>query len=108
MDDMITITREEYEALVDARDHALAMREVAAGAPTIAESEMDDFLAAPSAIAFFRQRAGMTQVDLARQLGVSQPTLAQLENGRRKGGIEVYLRLARLLGVRVEDLADAK
>jgi hypothetical protein len=58
MDDMITITREEYEALVDARDHALAMREVAAGAPTIAESEMDDFLAAPSAIAFFRQRYG--------------------------------------------------
>jgi DNA-binding XRE family transcriptional regulator len=108
MDDMITITRAEHEALVDARDYALAMRAMAAGAPTIAETEVDDFLAAPSAIAFFRQRAGMTQVDLARKLHVNQPYLAQLEHGRRKGGIEVYLRLARLLGVRVEDLADAK
>lgn len=106
MDDMVTITRKEYDDLVDARDHALAMRDIATGAPTIAESEMDDFLAAPSAIAFFRRRAALTQADLAQRLEVSQPYLAQLEQGRRKGSIDTYLRLARLLKVRVEDLVD--
>ena len=32
MPDTITLTREEYEDLVDARDHANAMREIATGA----------------------------------------------------------------------------
>ncbi len=102
----ITITREEYEDLVDARNHAVAMREIAEGGTVIPGSEIRDYLAAPSPLAFFRKRAGLTQSELAQRARVSQPYLAQLEQGRRKGGLDIYLRLARLLGVRVEDLAD--
>ena len=106
MDEMVMITREQYEDLVDTRDHANAMRKVAANGALVAESEMDDYLAAPSALAYFRRRAGLTQADLAKKADVSQPYLAQLEQGRRKASVKVYLRLAQLLGVLVEDLAD--
>ena len=106
MDDTITLTRDEYEALIDSRDHAIAMREIAAGAPTILESELDDFLAAPSSVAFFRKRVALTQIALANKIEISQAYLAQIESGARKGTVDIYLRLARALGVRVEDLVD--
>ena len=41
---------------------------------------------------------------LARLAGVSQPYLAQLENGQREGSVSVYQRLARRLGLSVDEL----
>jgi transcriptional regulator with XRE-family HTH domain len=41
---------------------------------------------------------------MARQIGVSQPYLAQLENGQREGSLSVYRRLARRLGLSVDEL----
>jgi predicted transcriptional regulator len=35
---------------------------------------------------------------------ISQPCLAQLENGQREGAVSVYARLARRLKVRIDDL----
>jgi DNA-binding XRE family transcriptional regulator len=105
-DETVTLTRNEYENLVDARDHAIAMREIAAGAPTLTDAELDEFLASPSAMAFFRRRGRLTQVELARKVGVSQAYLAQVETGARTGPVSLYVKLARALDVRVEDLVD--
>lgn len=106
--DTITIPRGEYEDLIDARDHAIAMREIAAGAPTLSQTELDAFLASPTALAFFRRRAGLTQAALGRLVGISQAYLAQMENGARTGTVTLYVRLAKALGVRVEDLVDGE
>ena len=46
-DDPITLTLEEYEDLIDARDHA-----VANGAPTLTDAELDDFLAVKAPLTF--------------------------------------------------------
>jgi transcriptional regulator with XRE-family HTH domain len=35
---------------------------------------------------------------------VSQPYLAQLENGQREGSVSVYQRIARRLGLSVDEL----
>lgn len=105
MSDLVTIPRQEYEDLVDARDHALAMREVATGAmETLTEAEMGAYLSAPSPLAFWRRRRGLTQAALAAELGVSQPYLAQIEAGRRTGDVRLYARMAKVLRVRMEDL----
>ena len=105
MGDLVTIPREEYEDLVDARDHAFAMRDVAAGAmETLTEAEMDAYLSAPSALAFWRRRRGLTQAALAKELGVSQPYLAQIETGQRTGEVRLYARMAKVLRVRMEDI----
>ena len=82
MPDTIILTRAEYEDLVDARDAAMAMRDVASGVmPVLSEAEVDAYLAAPTPLAFWRKQRGLTQTALAGEIGVSQPYLAQIVEG---------------------------
>jgi DNA-binding XRE family transcriptional regulator len=105
MGETVTLTRQEYEDLVDARDHAVAMRGVATGAvETLTEDELEAYLAAPTPLAFWRARRGLTQAALAERLGITQPYLAQLEAGKRTGNIRLHARMAKALRVRIEDL----
>jgi DNA-binding XRE family transcriptional regulator len=102
---LVTMTAEEYQDLIDARDAEAAMRAVAAGTlQTLSGADVDDYLAAPTPLAFWRKHRGLTQADMARLIGVSQPYLAQLENGRREGSVSIYQRLARQLGLSVDEL----
>jgi DNA-binding XRE family transcriptional regulator len=97
--------RQNYEDLVDARDHAAAMERIRhEGAETLTETELDDYVAAATPLAFWRKRRGLTQAVLAGTVGVSQGYLAQIESGRRVGDVQVYARLARRLSLRMEDL----
>jgi DNA-binding XRE family transcriptional regulator len=104
--DVVTMTREEYESLIDARDHAIAMREIEAGAvPTVPDSAVDDYLAAPTPLAFWRRHHGLTQAELADAAAVTQPYIARLESGQKtSAGIRIYARMAKRLQVRIEDL----
>ena len=105
MSDTITLTRTEYEDLIDARDAAIAMRDVASGVmPVLSEAEVDAYLAAPTPLAFWRKQRGLTQAALAAEIGVSQPYLAQIEGGHRVGDVVLYSKLAVALKVRIEDL----
>ena len=102
---MVTLTRAAYEDLIDARDHALAMRDIASGAlETLTGAEVDAYLAAPSPLAFWRRHRGLTQAVLAARVGIAQSSLAQAETGRRGLKVETYARLAKALKTRIEDL----
>jgi transcriptional regulator with XRE-family HTH domain len=50
-----------------------------------------------------RQAKGLTQLRLARRLGVSQQAVALWEDGARKPSLKMLLRLARTLGVKREN-----
>lgn len=105
--DTITLTRAAYEDLVDARDHALVMREIATGAmETLSGPEIDAYLAAATPLAFWRKHRGLTQEALAAQIGIAQSSLAQAETGR--GGLKAatFARRAKALGTRIEDLLE--
>jgi transcriptional regulator with XRE-family HTH domain len=53
-----------------------------------------------------RQRAGLTQHELAERSGVSRTAIASIETGQRSGiTLDNALRLADTLGVSVETLA---
>ncbi|HEY1930859.1 MAG TPA: helix-turn-helix transcriptional regulator [Acetobacteraceae bacterium] len=83
------------------------MREIAAGTmPTVAEADVDAYLAGPPPLAFWRKHRGMTQIELSQAADISQPYLAQLENGQREGAVSVYARLAKFLPVRIDDLVS--
>ena len=106
-----TISRVDYIRLLnaeqdqtDASQHARTMAEIAAGAPMLTSAELDDYLAAPSPLAFWRKRSGKTQAVLAAEVSISQAFLAQLEGGKREGSLGVMARLAKVLGVQMEDL----
>jgi hypothetical protein len=59
--DTITLTRGEYEDLIDARDHAQAMCDIASGAAeTLTEAEVDAYLASATPLAFWRRHRGLT------------------------------------------------
>ncbi len=102
----VVMDRSDYEDLIDARDHAMALRDVASGATPLTEAEMDAYLAATTPLAYWRKRSGKTQAALAAEAGVSQPFLAQMETGQREGSIGVMARLARILGVKLDDLVE--
>ena len=103
--DTITLSKAEYQDLIDSRDHAIAMREVATGEmETLTEAEVDAYMAAPTPLAFWRARRAMTQTDLASRAGITQPSLAQAESGRKGLSAATYAKLAKALGVRIEAL----
>jgi DNA-binding XRE family transcriptional regulator len=103
-DELVVISRQEYQDLLDARDHAAAMGAVAAGADTFTDAELDEYLAAQTPLAYWRKRRGMTQAQLAAGVAISQPYLAQLKAGKRTGDVTLYARLAEALRLRIEDL----
>ena len=51
-----------------------------------------------------RIEAGLTQVDLAKRLGVSQPSVAQLETGEYVPSLDIVDRVAKALRVPPETL----
>ncbi len=109
----VLMDRADYDALVqasedlaDARFLVKAMDELAQGAETFTGEELDAYLAAPTPLAFWRARSGKTQAMLAKDVGVSQAFMAQLETGRRKGSIDVLSRIAKALDLRIDDLVE--
>lgn len=107
MNDADTLTRAAYEDLTDARDHGRSMRDIATGAvETLTGAAVDAYLAAPSNLAFWRHHRGMTQAALAARIGIAQPSLAHAETGRRGLSVMTLAKLAKVLGVRIEDLLD--
>jgi DNA-binding XRE family transcriptional regulator len=105
--DTVTLTRAAYEDLIDARDHARAMRDIATGVvETLTGAEVDAYLQAASNLAFWRRHRGMTQAALAAEIGITQPSLAQAESRRRGLSVTTYAKLAKVLRVRIEDLLD--
>lgn len=72
--DTITLTRAAYEDLVDARDHALAMRDVATGAvEALTGAEVDAYLAAATPLAFWRRPGDLRRLHWRRRLASRNP-----------------------------------
>ncbi len=66
--------------------------------------EPSDLVEAPTNLADYRTLAGLTQSDLAAQLGVSRMTVAQWESGLMPIAPRHHERLAAALGITVETL----
>jgi DNA-binding XRE family transcriptional regulator len=104
----ITLSIEEYEDLVDAREAAIASARLAAGATELlTEEQVAEYLAAPTPLAFWRRHRGLTQAELAAKADISQPYLAQIEAGTRTGTVDVLARLAKALRLRIDDLVES-
>ncbi len=70
----------------------------------ISQDERAFFEQLGARIAELRKAQGITQVQLAEWLGVSQQTVNAYEVGRRRMAISALPKLARLLGVSMEEL----
>jgi ribosome-binding protein aMBF1 (putative translation factor) len=54
-----------------------------------------------SAVMDIRNRAGLTQAQLARKMGTTQPVVARLESGRTRPSMRTLDRLAEATGSRL-------
>ena len=107
--DMVMLSAQDFEDLIDARDHAATMQAIGAGlTDTISDSELDTYFEAPTPLAFWRARRGVSVETLATSTGLAETTLASIESGEEVADVRVYARVAKALRVRIEDLlADA-
>lgn len=56
---------------------------------------------------FFREKANLTQEQLARKIGMSTAMVQSIEAGRRKGSIGTIVQIAKVLGVTTDELLYA-
>jgi len=100
---------DEYEDMCDVLAHANAMADYRAGRDEgLTLMEVDALLAAPTPLAFWRAKRGMTQAMLAKAAGTTQPHVADLESGKHGGSLEMMARIARALKVKIDELAPAE
>ena len=64
------------------------------------EAPEEEFVLA-SAVMDVRNRAGLTQAQLARKMGTTQPVVARLESGRTRPSMRTLDRLAEATGSRL-------
>ena len=67
-------------------------------------SDRSFYLALGRRIAEARKGQGLTQAQLAEQLGIAQQTLAHYESGRLRVAVAMVPPLARTLGMSIEEL----
>lgn len=63
-----------------------------------------DLKALPERIKVLREAVGLTQVELARQIGMNGGNLCRLETGRHTPTLKTVCKLAEALDVTVDDL----
>jgi DNA-binding XRE family transcriptional regulator len=107
-EELVVLPRRDYEDLVD----ALAARKVQDGLAAgqeelLSVEEAAALLAAPTPLAFWRKKRGKTQSQLAAEVGVSEKFLSDFEAGKVEGDVTFYGKLARCLGLSIDDLASA-
>jgi DNA-binding XRE family transcriptional regulator len=107
------LPRSDYETLVKkaqeadedtgtARLVARARKDIAAGEPLIPIDVANRLAAGENPIHVLRRWRRLSQVELSAAVGIVQGYLSDLENGKRKGPVELHAKLARKLGVPVD------
>ncbi len=100
----------EYRALVpDAADAARSNEELydaamATGGEYFPLEVVDRLMASDNPVKVFRQYRGMTQKQLAEVAGIDAVYLSQIETGKRRGSTQTLGKLARALGLDIDDL----
>jgi len=70
----------------------------------VTASDREFYRALGQRLAEARKAAGLTQTQLAEQLGIAQQTLAHYEMGRLRIAVALLPPLVKLLGVSIEEL----
>lgn len=113
--DTVTLRRADYQALLEALEDAAyvaALREAEAAVQR-GESELlpiemaERLLADENPVRVWRIHRGMTAHQLATTAGLGPSYLSEIETGKKPGSFDAMVRLARALGVAMEDLAPA-
>jgi DNA-binding Xre family transcriptional regulator len=110
--DTVLLRRADYEALVrraedvaDAVQIRAAEARVAAGEDEYVPIELTKRLMAGEVpVRVWREHRGLSARALAARAGISAAYLSQIETGKKPGSFDAMAKVARALGVDMEDL----
>ncbi|CAO4182606.1 Transcriptional regulator [Methylorubrum aminovorans] len=110
---LVLVPEADFEALVAAAEDnadrtAVAdfRRKLAAGEEElIPASVVERLVSGENRVRVWREHRGLSGAALAKQAGLAQAYLSQIETGAREGTVETYGKLAAALGVSLDDLA---
>ena len=108
MDDTITITRDEYEALLSDREELAELqaydRAIARDEESVPSEFVDRMLAGESLLKLWREHRGLSQSKLAQLSGVNRVQIGDIESRGKTGSVETYKKLAAALNLDIDDL----
>lgn len=107
--DTVTLTREEYDSLVERNEELediLAAIEADSGV-TIPHEPAVAIMNGASPIQAFREYRGLTLQELSNRTNLSISYLSEIERGRKSGSISALARIAATLGTTVDILIDS-
>jgi DNA-binding XRE family transcriptional regulator len=96
---------DKVEMLEDVCVYDNAKAKLVSGDDELIPSEVvDSLFRGDNPIKVWRNYRNLSQKQLAESSGISQAYLAQIETGKREGGISIYQALAKALFVDLDDL----
>ena len=100
---------EKAEMLEDIQDYDIVKAALERGDDELIPAEVvNAILDGENGIKVWREFRGISQTDLAQQVGISIPYLSQLETNKRKGSLDVLSTIARVLKVSLESIVPEK
>ncbi|CAO4135155.1 helix-turn-helix domain-containing protein [Methylorubrum extorquens] len=110
---LVLVPEADFEALVAAAEDnadrtavAEFRRKLAAGEEELVPaSVVERLVSGENRVRVWREHRGLSGAALAKQAGLAQAYLSQIETGAREGTVETYGKLAAALSVSLDDLA---
>ena len=96
-----------WEMLEDIRAYDEAKASIESGEELIPSKVAYALLDGKNPIRVWREHRGLTQQQLAEEVGISKPYLSQLESGKRNGTTEMLKKIGQALHVGLEELVAA-
>jgi len=114
----VTITRAQHQAFLEMQARLEDIEDRLAGSKAIEDYHADPasflpvdmvkrILAGESPVRIWRERRGLKATELAQASGLTSAYISEIENGKKPGSIDAFRKLARALGVTVDDLLPA-
>jgi DNA-binding XRE family transcriptional regulator len=112
-EDTAVLRRRDYDALIQAYEDAadaLALAEVrtreAAGDAEYVPVELAEriFVGGEHPVRVWREHRGLTLGGLAKEAGIAQSYVSEIENRKKRGSVRALAALAKVLHVDIEDL----
>jgi ribosome-binding protein aMBF1 (putative translation factor) len=112
-EDTAVLRRRDYDALIQAYEDAadaLALAEVrareAAGDAEYVPVDLAEriFATGEHPVRVWREHRGLSLGALAKEAGIAQSYVSEIEHGRKRGSVRALAALAKALRVEIEDL----